>query len=101
MLLDSKQYADAIEYAQATIDGRSDDAEVHEHEYQSLSPQAFYYLGLAYYNLNDHASALKYFERGNQLDPKHPQLKYHKDLMVREAAKKQVSNSQISVIDVV
>jgi hypothetical protein len=33
---------------------------------------------------------LKYFERGHQLDPKHPQLKYHKEALAREIAKKQV-----------
>eukprot|EP01127_Copromyxa_protea_P002513 TRINITY_DN123_c0_g4_i2.p1 TRINITY_DN123_c0_g4~~TRINITY_DN123_c0_g4_i2.p1 ORF type:complete len:289 (+),score=63.69 TRINITY_DN123_c0_g4_i2:48-914(+) len=74
LFLENKQYEEAIVYAQASVDERADDAE------------AFYYLGLSYYNLNDHVSALKYFERGNQLDPKHPQLKYNKEMLTRQAA---------------
>jgi len=72
------QYKDAISYAEQSIDIKADDAE------------AFYYLAISYLALGDTTSASKYIERGHDLDPTHPQLKYNKEIVDREYAQKQI-----------
>eukprot|EP01126_Amoeba_proteus_P051998 TRINITY_DN6252_c0_g3_i4.p1 TRINITY_DN6252_c0_g3~~TRINITY_DN6252_c0_g3_i4.p1 ORF type:complete len:300 (-),score=48.37 TRINITY_DN6252_c0_g3_i4:554-1453(-) len=79
LFLNTKQYNDAINAASASIDEKPNDAET------------FYYLGLAYLCSKDRTSALKYLERGHQLDPQHELLRFYYRNINMEATALQIS----------